>query len=50
MPQPPQAEAAKQNLLLEGDGGAVDLVDLDLADQPRERAAATVGDAAALIC
>ena len=42
---PRKAELAKQNLLQDRDGGAVDLLDLDLADLTSvERAAATVGE------
>ena len=42
---PRKAERAKQELLQERDGGAVDLVDLDLADLTSvQQAAATVGE------
>ena len=42
---PRKAELAKQELLQERDGGAVDLVDLDLADLTSvQQAAATVGE------
>ena len=42
---PRKAEKAKQELLQERDGGAVDLLDLDLADLTSvQKAAATVGE------